>query len=658
MRQADNSSFLTTADARKALKVDGMRYRNRRLSVRVPRRYFMLPDPSMPSRERQVSNPYAHGVARTPSYGAPSAVDNPAIHKLSVQYSPQDARSDLPNSVRQQQQEYAAASGSPEMRKAKKSSETKAEILGGGSPLDKDLERDATELDLVPEQPTSTAAAGTIAEDVSPQLGEVPEVRVASAIKRDSVVLVSASDTIGELDEIHEKAESKDTTSGRQKKVSNEAEKIVETVAAVDPPVPPQSSVTIGASPRVDSPTRSGEGVVKGKDAVDVIKPVDDVQPKDTGVHSRPREETISDDEQKNDLSFHSAQESQSDTGKHEQQGRLVPVVKGDEQESGLGTQEPLHSGAVGTVAELGAQKNESTELDSTASQQGQPKPMTAQVKPTAEAAKVHGAKQTQSLHPFAKPSKGQTKKERDAKKKEKKKGKEKVIVEKATPVTAIPDEAEVTKAELQPSQDTSGSSSKANVVADADINATAASVVEASNAADGALKDTKDGETVSIDGADIGQRSGKDARSPGKLVTVTQKPEVHQVSLAQTAKQEHPHDALSSAPARSCEDAVADAVADAAAGTAGPPTSKLDLMEPSELTHDAQEPAKKTKAARAKIAVPNLDLLQRKTSTSSTSSPLHTAFTTKTPSSGTPSPTEPAKDSRETDKKGELDEM
>jgi hypothetical protein len=87
---------------------------------------------------------------------------------------------------------------------------------------------------------------------------------------------------------------------------------------------------------------------------------------------------------------------------------------------------------------------------DSNVSQQLEPKePVIAVEKPPTDAAKKPGAKQTQSLFPFAKQSKSQAKKERQAKKKDKRKDKDKARMEKIAPTAADTEATTITASQL-----------------------------------------------------------------------------------------------------------------------------------------------------------------------------------------------------------------
>lgn len=146
-------------------------------------------------------------------------------------------------------------------------------------------------------------------------------------------------------------------------------------------------------------------------------------QPAEAGTDAPPtlpQEDAGSDEDQKNETSFHSAKEAQSDSGNEEpvgSSGKLsVQPAQLPENRAVTGAKQDMSKDALGP-AKAGGQSD------------------SALAKPSSSVDKKPGAKQTEAIYPFAK-SKAKQKAEKARQKKEKKKEKEKAKNEKLAPAS------------------------------------------------------------------------------------------------------------------------------------------------------------------------------------------------------------------------------
>ena len=206
----------------------------------------------------------------------------------------------------------------------------------------------------------------------------------------------------------------------------------------IDPCVDSEPTTTSSA-PMIEQPSSIAAfspPTEKPKGMEDITK-AKDFQADLNNAKPRAQDETSSDDEQKNDLSFHSAQEAQDEPVTSTNEGTAPPILKDNASSS-----KPIEGEGRGAQAKT-------TPSDSNAT--------------TSQAGKRLGAPQTQSLNPFAKPFtkpiKAQKQKERQAKKKEKKK--EKTKVDKRVAPTSDPRNVSITKASVEQSNSNGNAKSK-----------------------------------------------------------------------------------------------------------------------------------------------------------------------------------------------------
>jgi hypothetical protein len=149
--------FSSTSEARQGLQLNNKSLRGRNLAVSVPRRYWQHPD--IPTCVNgQIVNSHVRAANRMSSYGSRSPTDKKVAPTMVVQYSPQDARSDL-RRTSHQQQEYPAARGSPEVRKRKTHIPSSSNCVPGNEEqLHVNEVKCATyKLAVIPEQPVPVA---------------------------------------------------------------------------------------------------------------------------------------------------------------------------------------------------------------------------------------------------------------------------------------------------------------------------------------------------------------------------------------------------------------------------------------------------------------------------------------------------------------------
>jgi hypothetical protein len=602
--------FASVADARQGLLTNGKALRGHSLAVSVPNRHWKFADP-MPLFEGRASNFHTQSGTRMSSYGSQSTIDHSTAPTLTVQYSPQDARSDL-RRINQQQQDHLTVRGSPELRKAKKQMPSSQNVVfeHEDQSHNDEVEGSADKLDAVFEKPESVELIKT---DPSPPDKHVD---LEHSIEQPAVIgliptMVTSTQDVGtspvamvsaELEVVAEEPESEDFKAEKSQSTSLEDTQtkgvIILQLVPKDLHTPFHHPVAKVALPPVDKPLKADENASTSEGLFMGKEQAEDVQRQDTTATARVQEDTASDDDQKNDLSFHSAQESPGYDIEHNETKTETPPS--------IGT--PSTSVTSETI--LADPRN--GELKASVSLQA---PLAS------DTTKKSGAKQTQSLFPWAKQSKSQAKKERQAKKKDKRREKEKGKTDKVVSPTTnceatgvadskIPEvgdlSQEVIQLELAPVGEamiTSGSSSpKKYVSGKRDGKDTVSSPVDATSDKVNNMHASKEAE-------------GKHSQHPARVVQVTQKLEAQHSTVAQNATQIHPDEASLEASVLCPSKAV---------DTVSLPESE-PVVVGLQQSDGKDEPVRKTKAALHKIAVPNLSLLKCRPSLISKASNLST---------------------------------
>ncbi|KAJ4297564.1 hypothetical protein N0V90_005456 [Kalmusia sp. IMI 367209] len=538
--------FSSPDEARQALKADNALVRDRQMQVSVARRYF--------------------SASRITTQNSYRSANNSATPAEPFQYSPQDARSDLHRlNLQQQQQENPATHGSPEVRKAKKNqSAKKSQNAREGQTAD-DWEVGA---------PSSSAPGPSTGSNFANVSTDMHKLSADSQHESgtDQVGILETADVKlgGTVDLKPMKSSPVDTLAKERNaevsipyQTSSTEGSLIAPKSRSDPTPTDQqpsnfcSSTKIALMPSSDS----GQHEQQNEEAFTEVEKDEDV-----AVTPRAQVESTSDDDQKNDLSFHSAQESQPDVQKTEAQ---TPFRKNDANTSdelsvlAQLTDEKVESGRphkeldVGTT---GTSEPDDLEEKDTASMLG---------KGLNDTGRKQGAKRTESLHPFAKSSRSQIKKEKQAKKKDKSKEKEKAKAEPGNQGEVQNQEKSVSEKDPDEKKITRG----VPHVATNEIH----------------LQSNDDNETKELQA----QQSGK----------VTSEPCLDEKSSTAVWPHEKDHVATS--------------------GTA-------ESVAPPSVQHHAREPEKKVKVAPLKIAVPAIPSIKHsrvKPSPPSATEPPHTAY-------------------------------
>jgi hypothetical protein len=579
--------FDTVDNARKAFDVKNLKLRDRELHVSVARRYFQV---------GMASQQHLRGAIQDSRRPA----DSNSLPAKSTQYSPQDARSDLYRVNKQQQSEHPATRGSPEARKAKKNVLAKKTQTG----------REDQQTEVAKVAASSTNVDPTVKADDSPKHDEP----LAQDKRNDLRATMAITETVEETtidttSEAPENAAQEAPTNAAQEAPINAV--IMETVAKdglieafeahqaaphdtvqSDPESISESTPADSQGPLLSSPTEvtlppAEQVEISHKGCVIISSVAEDPQAPDIALAFSAQEEAQSDDDQKNDLSFHSAQESQPDGDDEAQKGpgaSATAVEKERLTEVALkGTEYPVQHHELESAQPR--DEHDAAKLGVTILQG----PLIEDIIPASgtvlvETGKKQGAKQIESLNPYSKTSRALQKKEKQAKKKEKlreKKGKGKVDVTSKT--------------------ETYAEDMSAKAKGDAlGINVTK----------EGPAQDEQSD-----------KQSGKQSRRASYVVP-TQNLEAQQyVEVQGTGKAMMDH--VGSPPTAQCAETV-DTQANGAARTAAP---YLQPAAPQYAPKQVQGPDKKRKIAPAQIAVPKLDFLNRKGSPTSAATPPDTAF-------------------------------
>ncbi|KAF2689574.1 hypothetical protein K458DRAFT_129548 [Lentithecium fluviatile CBS 122367] len=601
--------FSSTADARQGLSVNGKTLRGRPLVVSVPNRYWKYPDTPTLSFEGQIPDFHAQGGTRVSSYSSHSPTDTTVALNTTVQYSPQDARSDL-RRIGKQQQEYPTTRGSPEARKSKRQASPSVqdasgskeqpridEVMGANDKLGA-IPEQAPVVPIDAEQPTSAErarskqhmeqAAGPMEPTVATNLSKDVVIDQSAMLSTEEEVVAEKIEAEPSKPEPLQSASLKDTEPEGPISVQSTPQEL-DSLSAAKVALPP----VVDAYKAFEEPPVSQDAAVKKEGEVAS-------QPSDSTATMRTQEDTASDDDQKNDLSFHSAKESQSDAGNNGRKGETNPHAQASEEPPAPVTNEATlaesqHAGPEPASEEPDAVETKAGAANQTPTDEG----VSILEKPSSDVGKKVGAKQTQSLFPFAKPSKTQAKKDKQAKKKDKKKGKGKA--EKEVPTASHSEEFAVT----DPAVLVSGASSKLDDPAEptdvgkAMVNSEKPTTRKTDNE-EKSNKNTESSLADAVQGTAVNAREseevgGKQSRSPARAVLETQTLEAQHSTMAQKAMQKQSDDASSGTSVPFLSE-VPD--------SAGLPQSEPSMVGPQQF-NGKEESGKRTKAAPHRIVVP-----------------------------------------------------
>ncbi|KAF1949223.1 hypothetical protein CC80DRAFT_279064 [Byssothecium circinans] len=422
--------FNSPNEARKCLpNVSKFELRGKTLAISVPYCYYRVVDVPFPAQGPQRDGRPAPLITTNSTVGLGEVADRP-------QYSPQDARSDLQKN-RHSQQSYPLTKGSPRERKSttrdlpvdqgnldeKREVESKSEMTTN---LIKVVQEDP----FVQEAKALNEAGGVDQQPIIAELPSEPVVKGSQQPKEHSEVEEAtisagqgldtstvhvltqevAADLAAPLSPVSEHSITEDVADLAESPAlsppskSSPSSQSLAAAASIEPvplSIPPLTeSPNLIAAPSLSTKTPEKTKAYQNKDDGATV----------SAKSPRMQDETSSDDDQKHDLSFHSAQEAQDESTAATNDDITTPIpIKSEEPQ--IDTMPPF------TPIEAKPDDPQAKII--------LPDPNQS----TSQAGKKPGAKQTQSLNPFAKPSKAQKQKEKQAKKKEKKK--EKIKVEK-----------------------------------------------------------------------------------------------------------------------------------------------------------------------------------------------------------------------------------
>ncbi|ORY18685.1 hypothetical protein BCR34DRAFT_292039 [Clohesyomyces aquaticus] len=634
--------FDCVTDARKALVMNNKLFHGRNLIVRVPKHFYMMEEPNT-KRQWTVNyyEPYQQGVTvstkgkQRMSYGAqdmPRNTQGPSLPGPA--YSPQDARSDL---QRQASYDLPTLRGSPEARKAKKQTYK--------SPSKKEYKEQDT-VSATRDEANSSAALPAVREaepvwdqpkpltpKMEPAKIETPVVAGPEEGICAPPAALRTSEPVAKASPLTEERviPSSEVTTMKSPKRTDE---------------PPQATSSVPVQPPTQQPLETTPNLPGREEHIGTRKPtrtvaksaitMDDA-PKtqdelDVGTQSRDGE-VASDDDQKHDVSFHSAKESLSDSGKQEEAKKpSVPSGNDKDHDPGKSPDPPgcFDNEPKEDVLDAGP-KSEALADEQTTPNNMVPPPTqdtvqtstSTHAKAPAVAEKKPGPKQTESLFPLAKP--------KNKKRKEKPKKQEKAKTEaneksgpskqseagtgegKGSSALAMTRGEARTKAQGAVKSPTQAQSPKGTAsLAESGVNAPdgkgeAWPPVESVLAAGSVVEDSKDHSESEMSGGKIPAPSTKSKDDTLRLL-----PQANVLKPLPPSRTSSP-DARSFDAEKTNLSTVA-------------PVSK----DPAENEIDVEEMTKKKKIARDRVAVPKLNLSIRKVSDSGKSPTSDTILTPK----------------------------
>ncbi|CAO2651140.1 Nn.00g094370.m01.CDS01 [Neocucurbitaria sp. VM-36] len=469
-------SFSSASDAKKALQIRDrkpyLRDGSVAVAVSVPRRFFQKAANSIrrgsftsgsyngPSHASQLDERDARGTTHLSSHDEESVVTVPQKASGRSLYSPQDARSDLQKrTVRQPDDNDPILGGSPKARKSKhrQSSPTKEATiepqthLEMGTSVEVEVAEDdkpveANRLSPVKAEMATTDRESKAAEEAAEPLAKlaVQDETGTSTLKEPSTSLMVKSGSIRDTDGAAHEAH------GLEDDTEPQTQSIIE------------SSTVETKSPVVNIPVSLGNDVLVSEQLPTEGKEFSVEQPERPAPSSYlvSAEDAGSDDDAKNDTSFHSAQESQTELAHVEQESEpehrneSIPMNQGTMTSNFSSTKEASTLSNIVLVKTATEEKSpenpqsppaqpeqealtkseaktlvmKDTEVIATPTHNVAAEPKTnvalmaaSSAQPVVEALKKGGAPQIQSLSPFAKPTKAQQKKEKELRKKQQK---------------------------------------------------------------------------------------------------------------------------------------------------------------------------------------------------------------------------------------------
>lgn len=617
------NSFQSSDGVRKGLALDGHFYRGRPITVKVPRYYYMKQDPT----RRQSSTYYPRACSRVPHTTSQltrpfSQVPNP------THYPPQDVRSGLSREkLHSQASEVPERGGSPKaqnLRKMQKSPDEKEKATRGSTSQESSSALvPAPTHDKVEELPCSFVAVESI-------------VKVETDSMKHMINLVSASteDVVAaEVGEVSPVAESDDAEPSSIVIQSAEGSQILpqeppftaietthedvpdygihkrESSISSTPPLPNYEPVQAAGEQPQDNTAQEEPG----KDPLAQEQPLEErpvhgqtLDPSNIAAsasqpslsEARSATHTALEEEDKNDVSYHSAQEMQSDSIDPEEEE--VPTVASDTR--------------VAAASEIDTTTDHPTrivELSTTDSMMPEPE------KPRQATNTPKKAAKTESLSIFA-VSRAQKKKEKGAQKKEKRKTKAVKTQSSMTPMPGVP-----AKAKAEPSNCLASLPAAPHLDSITHANTPIVAKMESKNgqvatSTDSQLsgKSTND-DGVSRDEAAIG---GKTPIPHKVFIAETRIPQVHADSSAQPQDQDTGAAATFYEPASEFEVSTKNTNMLNAAPAHEEPSTKAN--------EKTQHYIKKSKpASNLKVAIPNLKDMERKSPDSSKGSAIDSSY-------------------------------
>ncbi|CAI6263425.1 unnamed protein product [Periconia digitata] len=371
--------------------------RNKTLIVSVPYAFYRVQESPL-SRSALPANTPKHRQFSLSS-AVSGTVDGNARSKSSghTQYSPQDARSDLNWANQQQSSQQPQNNGSPRARQQK----------SRVSPTKKTQPRLHGSLD----ENKPNAKAVTVNEMVEKPDGDAVDVDLVSE-ETGAAVAAGVKESRTEPDVVSEGIKKSTDDQSLQNTPPVKPDTLTASPNEMESEVQHKSGASFSDTTIVevslnDTGSDSSEQLVpdKNKDSENNVEVT-----RSESVSGDHQENTaggtVSDDDQKNDLSFHSAQEVPDES-----------TVALEEKSSVYRStsSEPSDIIPLKTISASSQPESEATTTNPSMVEEPAKQSATEQTR-------KQGAKQTQSLYPFAKPSKTQSKKEKQAKKKDKRK--------------------------------------------------------------------------------------------------------------------------------------------------------------------------------------------------------------------------------------------
>jgi hypothetical protein len=490
IRYTNDTRLSSTAAAKKAMGIRDATIRGSPVLIRVPNKFFRLAtlprdttEAGPTSYSRYTSHPNNRSRVSS-TYDGKEIATPVAATDENTSYSPQDARSDLPKTKKKTKhpQQGTATAGSPEARKVKAKKRLE-------SPKKDNRVASVEETSVkAPQQTTKTDVA-----EASPEL--VSDVIVTHEAPKEQ----SGANEIGPSHVPEEQPETGETVPSDANETvpsiaaqeQNEPSNLVDVpVAAGDAPdlTSDQPQTTVAEEPH-SKPPLDLEPQVEGskkEDPSEKLIEADEGKTQPVPTEVVEGENVASDDEMKNEASFHSAAESptelvtkgdlmvDSGTEEHGPTSAVpeaaniasVPVAENETVETASSSQddppsvlqdkEPLVTAA--KAADLPSVDLKAAEVAHTVQENEPPTPV---VSIPTEPPRKAGAQKTESLHPFSKAAKAQAKKEKEQKKKAQKKEREQA--EKAKSAKAITDKPSAKNApgQIDESVHTTGSTSR-----------------------------------------------------------------------------------------------------------------------------------------------------------------------------------------------------